>query len=232
MVMILSLAVCTSNWDRGRPRSSCWWSNSRRIQCTSDTPCAAERKLLRDAEVTHMSDEQRKRRSEADAALEREIRDGRKFTLAEASGRLAGPGMRKGVSPATPKQQAEAESECFRDRNLNSPAGALSVVLLRQIKQSELLLSNLDQPLVVLASHIQRALDSEYLLQELVREADVEWGRAYGERPHFQREGCPPDQEDPYTVESVRLTLTQLIEKLSALLHSDASTLGTARSAS
>src|SRR5262245_41420091 len=178
-----------------------------------------------------MSDNQPKRRSEADAALEREIRDGRKFTLAEAIGRLAGPGMMKGVSPATLKQQAEAQIESFLDRNLNSPAGALSVVLLRQIKQSELLLSNLDQPLVVLASHIQRALDSEYLLQELVREADVEWGRAYGERPHFQREGCPPDQEDPYTVESVRATLSQLTEKLTADHRSAASTSGIARSA-
>ena len=179
-----------------------------------------------------MSDEQRKRRSEADAALEREIRDGRKFTLAEAIGRLAGPGMMKGVSPATPKQQAEAQIESFLDRNLNSPAGALSVVLLRQVKQSDRLLNNLDQPLIVVASHIQRVLASDYLLQELAREADVEWGRAYDERPHFQQEGRPPDQDDPYTVESVRLTLTQLIKKLSALLHSDASTLGTARSAS
>ena len=35
-----------------------------------------------------MSDNQTKHRSDADAALEREIRDGRKFTLAEAIGRL------------------------------------------------------------------------------------------------------------------------------------------------
>ena len=33
-----------------------------------------------------------KQRSKADAELEREIREGRKFTLAEAIGRLAGPG--------------------------------------------------------------------------------------------------------------------------------------------
>jgi len=179
-----------------------------------------------------MSDDQSKRRSEADTALEREIRDGRKFTLAEAIGRLAGPGMMKGVSPATLKQQSEAQIESFLDRNLNSPAGALSVVLLRQVKQSDLLLNNLDQPLIVLASHIQRTLDSDYLLQELVREADVEWGSAYGERPHFQQEGRPPDQDDPYTVESVRTALSQLTEKLSAAHQSAASSLGAAHSAS
>ena len=46
-----------------------------------------------------MSDNQDTQRSEADAELEREIRKGRKFTLAEAIGRLAGPGAMKGESP-------------------------------------------------------------------------------------------------------------------------------------
>jgi hypothetical protein len=161
-----------------------------------------------------VSDDQAKHPSQDLAALEREIREGRKFSLAEAIGRLAGPGMMKGVSPATLKQQADATIESFLERHLNSPAGALSVVLLRQVKESDLLLSNLDQPLVVLANFVQRILDSEYLLRELVREADVEWGRAYGERPHFQREGGPPDQEDPYTNESVRNALTRLLEEL------------------
>ena len=161
-----------------------------------------------------MSDNKPKRRSEADEELEREIRKGRKFTLAEAIGRLAGPGMMKGVSPATRKQQAEAEIETFLDRHLNSPAGALSVVLFRRVKESELLLSNLDQPLVVLASFVQQVLDSEHRLQELVRESDVEWGRVYAERPYFQKEGCPPHQADPYTSESVRSALTALLETL------------------
>ena len=43
------------------------------------------------AKVIPMGDNQNKQRSEADAELEREIRQGRKFTLAEAIGRLAGP---------------------------------------------------------------------------------------------------------------------------------------------
>ena len=163
-----------------------------------------------------MNDDQPKPPSEADAELEREIRDGRKFSLAEAIGRLAGPGMMKGVSPSTRTQQAEAEIESCLERHVMSPAGALSAVLLRQVRESELLLNNLDQPLIVLASYAQRALASDFRLRELVRESDVEWGRVYGERPFFQKEGCPPDQEDPYTVESVRIALSQLIEKLAA----------------
>jgi hypothetical protein len=157
-----------------------------------------------------------------DADLEREIREGRKFSLAEAIGRLAGPGMMKGVSPATRKQQADAEIESFLERNLNSPAGALSVVLLRRVKESELLLANLDAPLVVLASYSQRVLASEYLLQELVRDADVEWGRAFGERPYFQKEGCPPNQDDPYTIESVQSTLSKLVHQLAAAVSNSA----------
>jgi hypothetical protein len=148
------------------------------------------------------------------AELEREIREGRKFTLAEAIGRLAGPGMMKGVSPATGKQQAEARIEKYLEQHLSSPAGALSAVLLRHVKESEILLNNLDQPLVVLASCVQRILDSEFLLQALVRQADCEWGRVYGERPYFERPGSEPHEDDPYTAMSVRAALMQLIEKL------------------
>jgi hypothetical protein len=72
------------------------------------------------------------------------------------------------------------------------------------------------RPLLVLASYIQRVLDSEYLLKDLVREADVEWGRALGEQPHVEKEGCPPDPDDPHTIESVRATSSGLIEALTA----------------
>jgi len=34
------------------------------------------------------------------------------------------------------------------------------------------------------------------------------------ERPHLEKEGLPPHPDDPYTIESVRITLSQLIEKL------------------
>jgi hypothetical protein len=163
-----------------------------------------------------MGDNRPKNPVQLDTDLEREIREGRKFSVAEAIGRLAGPGMMKGVSPATQKQQAEAALESFLERHLNSPAGALSVVLFRQIKESQVLLANLEQPLAALATFVRQVLDSEYRLQELVRESDVEWGRVYGERPLFQKEGCQPEQDDPYTVESVRATLTKFAETLAA----------------
>jgi hypothetical protein len=163
-----------------------------------------------------MSDNKDRQRSEADAELEREIRKGREFTLDEAIGRMAGPGAMKGVSPVTGLQQAAVVIENWLRHHMSAGNGDLEVVLLRRVKESELLLNHFDQPLVVLAAFCQQVLDSDYLLKELVREADVEWGRVQGERPYFEREGSPPDPDDPYTLESVRRTLAGLIEQLGA----------------
>jgi hypothetical protein len=161
-----------------------------------------------------MGDNQDTQRSEADAELEREIRQGRKFTVAEAIGRLAGPGAMKGESPVARMQQAEVEIESWLKSHLTDAGGALQVVLHRQVKGSELLLNNFDQPLVVLAGCCQRILDSDYLLEELVRDADIEWGRLMGERPYFEKEGAPRDPDDPYTVDSVRTALSGLLKQL------------------
>ena len=130
-----------------------------------------------------MSDHQNKQRSESDAELEREIRQERKFTLAEAMGRIAGPGAMKGESPVTHLQQAVAEIQEYLDRHLVDAAGVLSGVLLRQVRESELLLKSFEQPLVALVGYVQHVLGCEYALKELVREADVEWGRVFDERP-------------------------------------------------
>jgi len=155
-----------------------------------------------------MSNNQDARRPESDAELEREIRGGRKFTLAEAIGRLAGPGAMKGESPVARMQQAEVEIASWLRSHLADAGGALQVVLNRHVKGSELLLDNFDQPLVVLAGYCRRVLDSDYRLEELVRDADIEWGRVMGERPYFEKEGSPRHPDDPYTVESVRNALS------------------------
>jgi hypothetical protein len=157
-----------------------------------------------------------KQRSEADADLEREVRKGRKFSLAEAIGRLAGPGAMKGVSPIARRQQAEVEIENWLRRHVPTAEDALGVVLLRHVKASELLLNNYDQPLIVLAACCQQILDSDDLLKRLVRAADVEWGRVFGQQPYFEEEGSPSHPDDPYTLKSVRLALSRLIDELAA----------------
>jgi hypothetical protein len=159
-----------------------------------------------------VSDNQNKRRSEADAELEREIRSERKFTLEEAIGRMAGPGAMKGESPVTRLQQAQFEISSWLRSHVAS--GGLEVVLTRDVKDSELLLQHVDQPLLGLAIHFRQILDSDHRLKELVRHADTEWGRMMQERPFFDQEGSPPHPDDPYTIESVRNTLSGLLKQL------------------
>jgi hypothetical protein len=147
--------------------------------------------------------------------LEREIRADRKFSLSEAIGRMAGGDLMKGASPVTRKRQAELAIEDYLRRQMIDAGRVLGSVLLRQVGD-RLLRDDYDQPLAILADYVRQVLRSEYLLEDLVREADVEWGRVFRERPYFQQAGRLPSRDDPYTILSVRITLSRLIEKLTA----------------
>jgi len=161
-----------------------------------------------------MIDEPEDRQTDTDSDIEREIRQGRKVTAKDVMARLAGPGAMKGASPVSPVQQAETEIGNWLAGNLVDSCGALRSVVHRQLKGSQQLLENLDRPLVALAAYCRQVVTSENLLKEIVREADVEWGRSMGERPFFEREGTPPDPEDPYTVLSVRQALVDALQRL------------------
>ncbi len=156
-----------------------------------------------------------KDRSEEFAELEGEIRRGRKLTAKDAMARMAGPGAMKGASPVSRVQQAEIEVGNWLRGHITDEAGALHCVLHRQVKGSELLLHNVDQPLVGLAQYCQQVLATDYRLKEIVREIDVEWGQRMGERPHFEREGSPQHPDDPYTAQSVRDALSKIVKQLS-----------------
>jgi len=161
-----------------------------------------------------MGNEPRDRKSEAEAELEREIRQGRRFTPQEALGRMAGPGAMKGASAVSPQQQAEIAIGSWLGSHLDDTSGALRAVLHRHLKGSEALLNHVDRPLVALAAYCERILASDRRLSDVVREADVEWGRMMDERPHFEREGSPPDPDDPYTAASVRRALAGIVKGL------------------
>jgi hypothetical protein len=150
------------------------------------------------------------------AELQREILAGREFSLSEAVARMAGRGLTKGASPITRERQAETLIEEYLLHNLKDGGSTLGTVLLRRVGQSELLLKHLDQPLAALSHYVQHVLGAEYLLANLVEEADVERGRMFGERPHFEKPGCRADADDPYTIASVRNTLSQLLVTLAS----------------
>ena len=123
-----------------------------------------------------MNNDPPKRLPEADADLERQIRAERKFSLAEAIGRMAGPGAMKGASPVTRKAQAGAVIEDYLRRHLSDAGGVLVGVVLRHASESDQLLADYDRPLAALAGYARQVLGSEFQLKELVREADAEWG--------------------------------------------------------
>jgi len=149
-----------------------------------------------------------------ESEIEREIRQARKFNPQEALAKMAGPGAMKGASPVSPVRQAEVEIGAWLKTHVSDTPGALQLLLHRNAKGSPLLLENLDRPLVALRGLCQEILDSDYRLAELVREADVEWGRSVDERPHFEREGSPTHPDDPYSVDGVRQALTEIVRKL------------------
>jgi hypothetical protein len=167
-----------------------------------------------ESELANMTDKKDKQPSQSDEELEREVRKGREFSLTEAIGRMAGPGAMKGASPVPRKEQAAAEIENWLGEHISAANAELQTVLLRRIDESEMLLHNYEQPLSVLASWCRKILASDYLLKEVVRETDVEWGRVNGEKPYFDEEGVPPHPDDPYTFQSVHKALAQLIEQL------------------
>ena len=163
-----------------------------------------------------MSEDRKEPSRHEDEDLERDIRLGRKFSLADAIGRLGGGDLMKGASPVTRKRQAELVIEHYLESHLIDPEGVLSIVLLRRVTDSEILLkSGYSQPLVALARYGAQILSSDELLHDFVNEIDAQWGRMYFERPHFERQDRPPDPDDPYTFASVRATLSGLIAELS-----------------
>jgi hypothetical protein len=162
-----------------------------------------------------MSDNTDTESSDRDEEIERELRTTRTFSLNEAIGRIAGGGFMKGGSPVSRTLQAELEIEEYLRRHLADAGSALRGVLGRHLGD-RLLTSDDNQPLAALAEYITRVLESEHLLEEIVRDADAEWGRVHEERPYFQEPGRPPHPDDPYTIDSVRLALVELRERLAS----------------
>jgi len=104
------------------------------------------------------------------------------------------------------------EGSSFTD-NAYAAAGARIASVEDVWADSELLLNNVDQPLIALKAYCQLVLGKNPVLEDIVREADVEWGRMMDERPHFERDGVL-DPDDPYTTQSVRKSLSNVLERL------------------
>ncbi len=164
-----------------------------------------------------MSDDKPQPTHTEDEEIAREARASVKFTLAKAIGKLGGGDLMKGASPVTRKRQVELSTDLFLEEHLVDSEGALLVVLERRVRESmKLTEDSYDHPLSVLAEIVEHILGTEDRLRSFVQLVDVEWGRIYLERPHFQQAGQRPDRDDPYTFVSVRATLSGLLDELRA----------------
>ncbi len=146
--------------------------------------------------------------------IEKELRGQTKFSISGAIGR-AGKGLMKGASPISPQEQASKTLQEWINVNTSDPSGALKDILKRRVRTA-VYPDAVDpqNPFPILTELIASILASEYQLKEFVRQVDVRWGEMYQERPHFEKEGQPPDPDDEYTFASVRETLTDLSAKL------------------
>lgn len=157
-----------------------------------------------------MSDNDSKER---DQKIEREIRRGRKFTLADVIGHEGG--FFDGES-AVPTLTRVTTGLCnFIDRHVRDSDGALRAVLKRRVRTSETIVgAHFDDPLTALEIIVDQMLSVDARLYEIVRQVDAEWGRLMLERPHFQQPGDAPHPDDPYTHESVRAELNRFLGRL------------------
>jgi hypothetical protein len=147
-----------------------------------------------------------------DLQLQKDILQGRKFSLAELIGREGG-GFLKGESPVPKINQLKGEINLFISNNLHDLSGALQAVLHNWVNADDQRISSYqNEPLTALILIIQEIIDNENLFYEFVRQVDLKWGEMNGERPYFQLPGQPAHAEDEYSHESVRKKLLDLLE--------------------
>lgn len=144
----------------------------------------------------------------ADVERESLLRHG--FDPAAVVGR-AGAGNLKGASPVPAAQQVLLAAGALLEAHLPDSDGSLARTLLARLADAPALLDrHRERPAGALAQLVDGLLAEPALLAELVREADVRWGRDYDERPRFESPGRAPAPDDPYTADSVRDLLREL----------------------
>jgi hypothetical protein len=144
--------------------------------------------------------------------IEREARRRRGSSLAGALAARDGGDHLKGASPTPLIHRAALNLSHWLDANLEDAEGALRRVIVRAVgEHPDLLAQHADDPAGAMASWLPALLAQPPLLAELVRQADVEWGRLYAERPYFERDGSPAHPDDPYTRQDVHRRLTALL---------------------
>ncbi len=154
------------------------------------------------------------------SAIQREIRQQRQFSLAEAIGREGGSFM-KGESTIPRPLRAITKINQFITTYLPEPTSALSTTLQAWAKDDIRISRQLDTPLVALAQIIDSMLLEPTTLDEFARQVAIAHSQLTGDavvfpkeiRPHSQRLNQPP-LEAAYTCTLIKSELSILLERL------------------
>lgn len=161
-------------------------------------------------------DDRERERAEAER-ITQDIRSRRGFTVAGALAGRDGGGHLEGASPTPLISRARLNLAHWLRANLDDGEGALRDVILRALTgRYDLLARHADEPAAVLSAWLPGVLAMPALLADLVRQADMQWGRANQERPFFERDGEPPHPDDPYTRSDVERRLRELLARAEA----------------
>ncbi|MBE9062036.1 hypothetical protein IQ256_13810 [cf. Phormidesmis sp. LEGE 11477] len=148
--------------------------------------------------------------------LQREIRNERRFSLAEAIGREGGSFM-KGESAIPRPLKAANEIKQFIAAHSLDPSGTLANELSAWSIADIRLSRQLETPLVALAQIVESLLNEPVIFYEFARQVAIAQSKLTGDRPYFQQPGQPPDLDADYTHSSIRqylLEIAMFLEKI------------------
>ena len=158
--------------------------------------------------------------SPSSSAVQREIRQQRKFSIAEAIGREGGSFM-KGESTIPRPLRAITKINQFINTYLPDSTSALSTTLQAWARDDIRVSRQLDTPLVALAQIIDSVLSEPTTLCEFARQVAIAHSQLTGDnvvfpreiRPHAQRLNQPP-LEAAYTYTAIKSELSTLLDRL------------------
>jgi hypothetical protein len=154
------------------------------------------------------------KQKEEDELIQRDILQGRKFSIAEAIGREGGSFI-KGHNPIPPLDQVISLLTVFVADNINDPSRVLVTVLQRTIKNDRIKIAEyIETPMVYLHGLIKSFIENPHQLYEITREVDFTWGQINNDKPHFQKPGEPAHSDDEYSHEIVEKMLADLLAKI------------------
>lgn len=121
-------------------------------------------------------------------------------------------GLIEGKDLVPRQEQCLNALHTYIDHNLQDSESALILELKQYCKDQLILQSQFwDTPTLVLRNLLVQILSSESELETFVRRIDLRWGQLYQERPFFQAHGQTAHSKDPYTFESVRNSIENLL---------------------